>query len=142
MPRRRVPFVNGQTYHIFNRSLHKHKIFQTDYWCNQAIQRIWFYHFAKQNLKFSRYRILKPVNKIALHNAITDSKIAVKIHSYTLMPNHFHLLVTQLEDGGIQNLVSNFQSSFSQFKNAIEGKTGSLFEQQFQAILIESDEIF
>ena len=56
------------------------------------------------------------------------------------MPNHFHFLLRQTEDGGISKFLSNLQNSYTKFFNLSHERDGSLFLDQFKAIRIETDE--
>lgn len=58
------------------------------------------------------------------------------------MPNHFHLVIEQKIDGGISHFMSNIQNSFTRFYNTLEEIRGHVFEGQYKAVLIDSDEQF
>lgn len=56
------------------------------------------------------------------------------------MPNHFHLLLKQTSDGGISEFVGKLINSYTKFYNLKYNRVGPLFQGQFKAVLIESDE--
>ena len=64
----------------------------------------------------------------------------VDLISYCFMPNHFHLLVKQLMDGGIAKYLSNFANSYTRYFNTRNERTGPLFQGKFKAVLITSNE--
>lgn len=66
----------------------------------------------------------------------------MEIYAFALMPNHFHLLIKQLEENGINKFVSNFQNSYAKYYNLKNNRDGFLFKNQFKAKWIESDEQF
>ena len=56
------------------------------------------------------------------------------------MPNHFHLLVQQLEDNGISEFIRRVADSFTRYFNTKYDRVGALFQGKFKAKFIESDE--
>lgn len=56
------------------------------------------------------------------------------------MPNHFHLLVKQNVDNGIQRFLYLVSSSYSHYFNLKNNQKGSLFEGRFRAVHISNDE--
>jgi len=54
------------------------------------------------------------------------------------MPNHFHLLLQQVKDDGISQFLQRFGTSYTQFINKGEDRSGSLFESVFKARQIDS----
>lgn len=58
------------------------------------------------------------------------------------MPNHFHLLLKQLTEGGITKFVGNFSNSYTRYFNTRNKRIGHLFQGVFKAVRIEDDEQF
>ena len=58
------------------------------------------------------------------------------------MPNHFHLLIKQTAELGIEKFISNFQNSYAKYYNTKFQRNGSLFQKPFKAKRITSDEEF
>ena len=56
------------------------------------------------------------------------------------MPNHFHLLVKQLQEKGISLFVSNIQNSFAKNFNLKNDRHGSLFDHNFKSKRITNNE--
>jgi REP element-mobilizing transposase RayT len=59
--------------------------------------------------------------------------------AYCLMPNHFHLLLRQNTDLSISKLVSKISTSFSKYFNLKYDRVGSVFQDQFKSVVVESD---
>ena len=59
--------------------------------------------------------------------------------SYTLMPNHFHFLIRQNTDLPISKLLLKICGSYSKYYNKKYQRVGSLFQDQFKGVHIESD---
>lgn len=56
------------------------------------------------------------------------------------MPNHFHLLIQELVDGGISEFLRKVSDSYTRYFNTKHERIGSLFQGKFKAKLIETDE--
>lgn len=67
------------------------------------------------------------------------SKFQCQIHAYVLMPNHFHLLVTPLQEDGIGKLMQYVGRYYVQFFNARYDRTGTLWEGRYRATLLDPD---
>ena len=87
MPRRSVPLVAGQYYHVYNRGHNRQAIF-----------------FERENYLFFLRRVRQhllggeqPSQDLG-ESARSSSGVYTTIAAYCLMPNHFHLLVQPLDD--------------------------------------------
>ncbi len=133
MPYRITPLVNKNFYHVFNRGVEKRKVFSNDKDYQRFIDTLYYYQFSGPKPSFSQYRRFK--NK----SFESNTKI-VEIVAYCLMPNHFHLLLKQLKDGGITEFVSKISNSYTKFFNTKHSRVGPLLQGQFKAVLVENDE--
>lgn len=133
MPYRTIPLVNKEFYHVYNRGLEKQDIFinQRDY--SQFVKTILYYQIQNPKPKFSTYRQSKTF-------PIDPSKKIVDLVCYCLMPNHFHLLLKQLQDGGISEFMRRFIHSYTKYRNVKYNRQGPLFHGAFKAVHIETDE--
>lgn len=66
----------------------------------------------------------------------------VTIAAYALMPNHFHLLITQSKDGGISTFLNKVCLSYSMYFNKKYARWGSLFGGRFRAKHVANDAYF
>ncbi len=133
MPARITPLVNEHIYHVYNRGVEKRRVFEDRRCYSRLLNAIRYYQLKGPKPKFSHSfnnNLLKPN---------PDKKI-VEIICYCLMPNHFHLLIKQLSDGGISEFVSKLINSYTKFYNLKYKRVGPLFQGQFKAVLIESEE--
>ena len=63
----------------------------------------------------------------------------VSIGAYCLMPNHFHILLTPIKDGGVSVFMKKVMTGYSMYFNNRYDRTGSLFEGRFKARLVDED---
>lgn len=63
----------------------------------------------------------------------------VKVHAYTLMPNHFHLLLEEIVDGGIAAFMRKVGGSMTKYFNEKYDQSGSLFQSSYKSSVVDSD---
>ncbi|MDO8498419.1 MAG: transposase [bacterium] len=129
------PFVSGEFYHIYNRGVEKRGIFmgKRDYW--RFLETLDYYRREPVPMKLSDFR--RGVIKM---KKIEDQKEMIRIYCFCLMPNHFHLLIQQLEDGGVTLFLRKVSDSYTRYFNTKYERVGSLFQGPFKARLIENEE--
>jgi REP element-mobilizing transposase RayT len=117
-------FCPGQIYHIFNRGNQKNNVFleESDY-----------LNFLKR---------LKIVLGQSLSYGLRIKPLPIESFSilcYCLMPNHFHFLIQQNSDVGIDRLITKVCTSYAMYFNKKYKKVGNLFQDAFKAKLVDSD---
>ncbi len=138
---RKTLIVKDEIYHVFNRSVGKLPIFLSRRDYERAIEVFKFYLHNKPPLRFSYYNRLTDDQKRKLSEEIIQShEKVVEIICFCLMPNHFHFLLKSLTEDGIKQFISNFQNSYAKYFNTKTNRNGTLFQQNFKAVRIESDE--
>jgi len=127
-------------YHVFNRGVEKRSTFTDKRELKRVMQALAYYRFKKPLFRFSHFlRLEKKMQIQALSNLKTTNK-NVDIICYCLMPNHFHLLLRQIDDAGISKFMANFTNSYTKYFNMKNDRVGPLFQGLFKAVLIEDDE--
>ncbi|HAE36852.1 MAG: Transposase [Candidatus Nomurabacteria bacterium GW2011_GWF2_35_66] len=130
---RKVNFVHGEYYHIYNRGNSKQKIFQDkeDY---EYFLKLLFIANGEEKFKFH-----------FLEGNVYEAKRGnqlVGIGAYVLMPNHFHILITETQEGGISKFLHKVSSGYSHYYNKKYERTGSLFEGKFKSEYIDNNRYF
>lgn len=122
-------FAPGETYHIYNRGTGKMDIFldQEDFF------------FFLTRLKEALYPELVKIPMGRGYRPKLLPPDSFDLICYCLMINHFHLLIQQKKDVNISELVSKVCTSYSKYFNKKYDRVGSLFQDQFKAVLIESN---
>lgn len=141
MPIRKELLVNGEIYHVYNRSVGNLEIFSAKREFFRSFDLLNYYRF-EQPLKFSKFKTLSWKNKKNYLEKIKKSSPLVEIYAYAIMPDHYHILLKQLKDQGIKNFISDFQNGFAKYFNIKNESRGSLFVNPFKAKRITSDQIF
>ena len=132
MPYRITPLVNDNYYHIYNRGVEKRTVFSDKHDFDRFLQVLDYYQFAGPKPAFSNRLCLKE-NDFSLNPKI------VEIVCYCFMPNHFHILIRQLKDGGISEFIRKVTNSYTKYFNTKNHRVGPLFQGAFKAVIIEND---
>lgn len=136
---RKTVFADGQVYHIYNRGVEKRPVFEDVNDHKRAIETIKYYKFRKPPMRLSYFMKLSKKDK-QFFGLSGDEKTDIEILAYCLMPNHFHLLIKQLDVGGVSRFVSKITNSYTKYFNTKYTRVGPLFQGVFKAVRIEDDE--
>ena len=71
-----------------------------------------------------------------------SKRYGVLVHSYCLMTNHIHFLVTPTTDTSISNTMKVVGSRYAQYINKKYGRTGTLWEGRHRSSLVQSEKYF
>ena len=142
MPVRRKEFlVTGEIYHIFNKTVGNEEVFSGKKELERLDELVDYYRF-NPNFSFSKYKHLAINERNKYLLSLMNLPKIVEIYAFAFMPNHFHLLLKQLQDGGIKTFSSNIQNGFAKYYNIKNDRLGSLFVKPFKSKRITRDEIF
>lgn len=112
MPRRKVQFVQGAYYHLYNRGAGRQSICRTD---EDYLRLLWLIRSVAESCQ-------------------------ITIIAYALLPNHYHWLVRQDGAEPVSRLPKRVFGSYTRTYNHIHGRSGTLFEDRFDAKLVDTDE--
>lgn len=135
MPQKIIPLVCGESYHIFNRGVDKRAVFldKEDYL--RFYQSLHLFNSVEPVVNFDS-AVVKAKN-----NSETPERL-VEIKAYSLLPNHYHLILKQEVDGGISEFMRRISLGYTSYFNQKNERSGSLFQGNFKRVLITSDEQF
>jgi len=134
------PDVKDGYYHIYNRGVGKMEIFkgESDYGV--------FLSYLKEYLSpvpDNESRIRKIYIQDRVFNVIgrvpKNFKDKVVLLCYCLMPNHFHILIKQLENGSMKNFIHSLLLRYSMYFNKKYDRVGPLFQGRYKAVLVENE---
>jgi REP element-mobilizing transposase RayT len=109
MPSRRVPLVEGCSYHVYNKVADDLQLF-----------------YSKSNYLFF----------LNLWQEI-DFTPCCRLLAYCLMPTHYHFLVTITDPDSFSKKMSYLFNKYLKTLESVLGNTGRYFENRFQNILID-----
>ena len=141
MPSRRDIFVNGNIYHIFNKTIDNITVFNNIGIFNLFLELFKYYRLQKAVIRYSHFLKLNPEIKATKEKKLANEDFfKVNILAYCLMPNNFHLLLKQTLDEGIIRFVSDIINSLTRSFNLFHNRKGPLFLPQFRSRRIVSRE--
>ena len=71
-----------------------------------------------------------------------SEKFGVAVHSYILMTNHVHLLMTPETEKGVSQLMQSLGRYYVRYINQTYDRTGTLWEGRYKSTLVDSDNYF
>lgn len=140
---RNISIVPGEYYHIYNRGVNKQNIFADERdWVRLLFLILYlqspvsFNNIGRQvtyYVKHSGFNIeRKDLNKIYGNRT-------VELINFAIMPNHFHLLITENKEGGISNYMQRIQNGYTKYFNTKYKKSGHLLQGPYKAVHIKSN---
>jgi putative transposase len=136
---RHVPLSSGETYHIYNRGAHKQAIFTND----QDYRRFQLgLHLANHSESVIIRDVLSSDKYREPFSGFPADKSLVDVLAYTLMPNHFHLVLRQKSEGGITRFMKKIGVGYSMYYNNKYEHSGTLFQGPFKSSHIDTEPYF
>jgi len=138
-------YLENSYYHLYNRGVDKRALFQNEHDYHTFLYYLKLYLAPPESLQFGAQvgpvqeapvqarRIKINLEQVNLHHQI-------KLLAYCLMPNHFHLLVYQKTRAAITQFMRRLSTAYSMTFNKRYQRTGGLFESNYRAVLVETEE--
>ena len=111
MARRKVKFLAGHYYHVYNRGSNRELIFR-----------------KPENYKFLLTRVKE-----------YSSRFEIAVIVYCLLPNHYHFLLRQDGEHTFSKFIQGIFNSYTKALNKAFNRKGTLFEGPFKALLVEKE---
>jgi len=137
------PILSTNDYvHAYNRGVDKRIVFNTSGDYARFIHTL----YLSNDIEYTaiNYKRLNNVESSTLNMGdvfhVHSGRYLVDILCFCLMPNHYHLLLKQLVDGGISKFMQRVNTAYTNFFNLKNNRSGSLFEGRYKYKIITSDE--
>lgn len=137
MQMRKTRFAIGEYYHIYNRGVDKRVTFMDEY----DIQR--FYD------SLDEFNTLNPigsiyensfVKKLGSRTSKSEENTLVSLVAHCANPNHFHLILKQEAENGIEKLMQRVGTGYTKYINNKHKRSGALFQGKYKSVHIDSNE--
>lgn len=130
MPRKVIPVITGEKYHVFNRGVDKREIFLEKHDYLRYYQSLAFFNTVEPTIN---YRLAKATYS-------KDIAKLVAIEAYSLLSNHFHFIIEQKIDGGLSEFMKRVTGGYTSYFNEKYERTGALLQGTYKKVHIDSDE--
>ncbi len=141
---RKTEFANEEHYHIFNRGVDKRNVFLDVKDYQRFLLSMKLLNDEEDGLMI-RWRDYKQSNLGAkvddfLKLGFRKSDPLIEIVAYCLNPNHYHFILKQVKEKGVEKFMHKVGISHSKYFNKKNKRSGSLFQGKFKAAHIDSNE--
>lgn len=132
-------------YHIYNRGVEKRDIFLD----NQDFAVFMSYiktYLLPKDIDFLQEILTNPLStskqksdslrQLKLNNFNGN----IKLLAYCLMTNHFHLLLKQIDQNGIDRFMNSLMTRYTMYFNKRYKRVGPLYQGNYKAVIVQSEE--
>jgi REP element-mobilizing transposase RayT len=142
---RKDKLAEGEYYHIFNRGVDKRTIFEDEKDFRRFCVSMDLLNDRRDGV-MDRWRdFRKCVPKAQLsefkEKCLELQERIVNIVAFCLNPNHFHMLVRQRGERGIEKFMHRLGTSYTKYFNERYDRSGSLFQGRFKSTHIGSNSL-
>ena len=128
----------GDLAHICNRGVEKRKIFLSEDDYLRFVTNLLF-----QNNKSGKIRVRKKDPLQDVQEILSRRTKLVEILKWTLLPNHYHLLLYEVSEGGILEFTKRLGNAYTKYFNTKnKGRSGYLFQNSAKIIPISKNSQF
>jgi putative transposase len=136
---RGLRFANGEFYHIYNRGVDKRNVFLD----SNDIKR--FFQGMEE------FNVIEPIGSI-YENSFVKNKLGNRVSKlsrkkslvnficYCLNPNHYHFVLEQTSERGVEKFIHRLSLGYTKYFNGKYKRSGVLFQGKYKAELIDSNE--
>lgn len=128
----RDSFAYGEWYHCYTRGVDKRKTFTSPADYQRFLDGLFLCNSTE---RVHRSNVKRGVDVFSLNR---EGQL-VNIAAYCLMPNHFHLLIQEREDGGISSFMQKLGTSYTMYFNKRYERVGNLFVKPFRSRHVHDD---
>lgn len=133
----RQAFAVDEWYHCFNRGVDKRKIFTNEHDANRFLMLL---YLANSEGSVNLFNAYKPSLSKAYETDRRNQLVA--IGAFCLMPNHYHLLIKEIKEGGITSFMRKLGTAYTMYFNAKNARVGHLFSGPFKSLHVTDDRYF
>jgi REP element-mobilizing transposase RayT len=142
---RKDKLAEGEYYHIFNRGVDKRKIFGDEKDFSRFCVSMDLLNDEQDGLmnKWRDFKKCVPRAQLSEFKKkyLEKRKNLVDIIAFCLNPNHYHMLLRQRGDKGVEKFMHRLGTSYTNYFNERNARSGSLFQGRFKSTHINSNSL-
>ena len=127
-----------------NKSIAGYSILNSEKEYTRMIQILRFFSYGEKLPQFSKFITYPTVQEQGFEQALQQltnkERKLVQVFAYCLMPTHIHLILKQLQDGGISRFLGNALNAYTRYFNLRHKRQGPLWAGRFKNVTVDSDE--
>lgn len=137
-------FVAGDIYHVINRGVDKRKIFLDNKDHFRFIHNLFEFNDTKPiNNNFYRFQKSNVIERRYIDESEKKPReLLVEILAFSLMPNHYHILLRSKFDDAIPFFMKRLNMGYSRYFNEKYKRSGTLFQGRYKAVPVTKEAHF
>lgn len=126
---------------MFNRAVNKQTIFRDT---RDYARFLFLILYLQSDVKYPQIgRIVKEFVKSSAFDTGDEDYIvknrSVELVAFCIMPNHFHLILKEVKEGGISEYLQRVLTAYSKYHNLKYEKSGHVFQGPYRFVHIDND---
>jgi putative transposase len=130
-------FLTNGFYHVFDRGVEKRNIFRDNNDYIRFIHDLYEFNDKKPAPPYIR-RNSSDVGRPTSY--IVERDKLVNLHTFVLMPNHYHAIIEPIKENGVYLFVKKLHSGYARGFNEKHKRSGYLFQGRYKDVYIKDDE--
>lgn len=137
---RKEKLTTGEYYHVYNRTILNVPEFNIR---DNSLKLTQTFLLANSTNSTQAFDYLRNNRHTSIKRALEISKQGEKLTEilcYSIMPNHYHLLIKEIKENGTTDFIRRCNTSIAKYINTKTGRRGPLFESRFKSKHVDSNE--
>ncbi len=148
---RKTELAEGEYYHVYNRGTDKRDIFQDIEDFRRFFQSLVEFNVVEpigsiyENRFNKKQKLGHPMSKSTEGHGRVVTKIEkeeklVEFIAYCVNPNHFHFILEQVAEKGIEKFMQRLGNGYTKYFNRKHRRSGVLFQGKYKSIHVDTNE--
>ena len=138
---RDAALVAGETYHVYNRGAHKQEIFKDERDYRRFLALLYLANSSSPVHVGNTFKKYGGLFSFQFKEEGVDRAL-VGIHAYSLMPNHFHIVLQPKTDHGLPVFMKKLSTAYSMYFNKRYEHSGVVFQGPYKSRHVNNEAYF